>query len=54
MYYLYINRTLNYRLEGIWFLSLSAGPARGNTPEGYREAETLRISDRLSKVGYFS
>ncbi|XP_072946009.1 uncharacterized protein GABA-B-R2 [Epargyreus clarus] len=26
-----------------------AGPPRGGTPEGYREAETLRMSDRLSK-----
>ncbi|KAL4706640.1 hypothetical protein ACJJTC_005025 [Scirpophaga incertulas] len=26
-----------------------AGTARGGTPEGYREAETLRMTDRLSK-----
>ncbi|CAH2060405.1 unnamed protein product, partial [Iphiclides podalirius] len=25
------------------------GPARGSTPEGYRDADTLRMSDRLTK-----
>lgn len=35
------------------FFVLLAGTGtgtRGGTPEGYREAETLRMTDRLSKV----
>lgn len=32
-----------------WLLFL-AGTTRVGTPEGYREAETLKMTDKLSKV----